>query len=79
MFENPAYMTDEEAATVVCPMGVGAGMNNKILIIKGLDAGRPCLGSNCAAWRHYSNWNEETEEMEYDLGLGYCGIVGLGD
>ena len=77
MANNPAYMTDQEAASKVCPMGVGANMNNRILIIDGLEAGRPCLGSKCAGWRYSGHWDDDEDGMVYDLELGYCGMVGI--
>ena len=72
----PHYITEVEAAKKICPLSVGGGMNNRILIYDGLEMGRPCIGSKCMAWRAKYEWKEdEKEEGHYSDKLGYCGMV----
>jgi hypothetical protein len=75
MEERTHYYTHEESAKRVCPMSVGAGMNNKVLIINGLEVGRPCLGMHCQGWRWEAVWNDDVEDYEYGE-RGYCGVIG---
>ena len=76
MSNAPHYITEIEAAKKICPMSVGGGMNNRILVIDGLEAGRACIAANCMAWRWKYDWKEDGEEEgHYSLTLGYCGMV----
>lgn len=76
MSKTPYMITQEEAAKKVCPMSVGAGMNNRVLIIDGLEAGRACIGDKCMAWRwDYIYKSNDDENGAYSDTLGYCGMV----
>jgi hypothetical protein len=75
MSNVPYIITPEEAAKNVCPMSVGGGMNNRIVIIDGLEAGRACIGPRCMAWRWDYQWDEKSEKSTYSDTLGYCGMV----
>lgn len=75
MSESLHYITEEEAAKKVCPMSVGAGMNNRILVIDGLEAGRACIGSRCMGWRWDYEWDSEKEKAIFSDTIGYCGMV----
>ena len=75
MVNDPHYVAEKDAARMACPLSVGNGMNNRILIIDGLEAGRPCIGSRCMAWRWKPVWNDDEEEIvEYEA-KGYCGMI----
>jgi len=69
------YITEVEAAKKICPMSVGAGMNNRVLIYDGLEMGRACIGSKCMAWRWDYQWDEKADKSVYSDTLGYCGMV----
>jgi hypothetical protein len=71
----PYMIAQEEAAKKICPMSVGNGMNNRVLIYDGLEAGRACIGDKCMAWRWGYHWDDKTEKSEYSDTLGYCGMV----
>lgn len=70
-------ITEEAAAKKVCPMSVGGGMNNRIVVIDSLEAGRACIGSKCMAWRWKWEWKQDDEdEGRLSDTLGVCGMVG---
>ena len=75
MFNVPYIITQEEAAKKICPMSVGAGMNNRVLIYDGLEMGRACIGQKCMAWRWNCDWDEKNNKSVYSDTLGYCGMV----
>lgn len=75
MSEKTHYLSEQDAAKSVCPLSVGAGMNNKIIIINGLEVGRACIGSRCLAWRWEPIWNDDGDDYEYGE-RGYCGMIG---
>jgi hypothetical protein len=75
MSNVPYIITQEEAVKKICPMSVGAGMNNRVLIYDGLEMGRACIGPHCMAWRWDFNWDEENNKSVYSDTLGYCGMV----
>jgi hypothetical protein len=71
------YIIEEESFKTVCPLGVGG----ETVHIKGIPAGKGCIGHRCASWRWETikdQWNDKEDkwDIEYSSTQGYCGMVG---
>jgi hypothetical protein len=76
MTDNPHYMTPQEMSKLICPVGRGAGMPGREIVVDGQILGKPCVSEHCAAWRWAGYFDVESDEYVYSDKYGSCGFVG---
>lgn len=71
------YMFEQTADSFVCAMGIGG----TTVHVKGLPAGKGCIGRRCSAWRWETivdEWDDKKNEWNIRRSneYGFCGFVG---